>query len=81
MAHKYGALLVTALTLSQLMLGPCRADSRQMVIEGDQARENIKKVNSDINWHTSLNSALMDARKENKMVLWVHLVGKMDGAT
>ncbi|MCA9802816.1 MAG: hypothetical protein KC777_12665 [Cyanobacteria bacterium HKST-UBA02] len=81
MAHKYGALLVTALTLSQLMLGLCPADARQMVIEGDQARENIKKVNSDINWHTSLNGALMDARKENKMVLWVHLVGKMDGAT
>ncbi|MBK9143327.1 MAG: hypothetical protein IPM23_12565 [Candidatus Melainabacteria bacterium] len=86
MAHK--SRVVTALTLSlslslslSLIVGFCPADARQIVIQGDQAKENIKKVNSNIKWHTSLNSALMDARKESKMVLWVHLVGKMDGAT
>jgi hypothetical protein len=52
-----------------------------MVLSGDEAKANIQKVTSDIQWHTNLNSAMGQAHRQNKMVLWVHLVGNLSGAT
>lgn len=55
--------------------------ARQLVLTGKTAKENVQKVNSKINWHTNLNSALAEAHRKGKMVLWVHMIGKIDGAT
>jgi len=54
---------------------------RMMVMTGDVAKENIQKVTSEIRWNTNLNSALAQAARQHKMVLWVHLVGNLSGAT
>ncbi len=51
------------------------------LIPGYIAKDNIEKVNAGINWNTDLNRALKEARAQKKMVFWVHLVGKMEGAT
>ncbi|SRR5579885_3187217 len=51
------------------------------IIPGYVAKDNIEKVNNEIHWYTSLNQAEDQARRENKMVLWVHMIGQMDGAT
>ncbi|MBX9692714.1 MAG: hypothetical protein K2Z81_10045 [Cyanobacteria bacterium] len=51
------------------------------LIPGYVAKDNINKVNSGLNWNTNLNHALDQARAQGKMVFWVHLVGKMEGAT
>ncbi len=54
---------------------------KMMVMPGDVAKENVQKVNSEIRWHSNLNSALGQAHRQNKMVLWVHLIGNLSGAT
>ena len=54
---------------------------RKMVLPGHVAKNNIQQVNSKVRWHTNLNSALADAHRQKKMLLWIHLVGKIDGAT
>lgn len=50
-------------------------------LQGSAAKENIDRVNNNIQWHTSLNQAMEQARKEDKMVFWVHLIGQMSGST
>ncbi|MDZ4834262.1 MAG: hypothetical protein SGJ27_10845 [Candidatus Melainabacteria bacterium] len=55
--------------------------SSNRFIQGSVAKENINRVNSSIHWNTSLNQALDQARRENKMVLWVQMIGQMSGST
>ncbi|MBX9669392.1 MAG: hypothetical protein K2X93_17355 [Candidatus Obscuribacterales bacterium] len=50
-------------------------------LEGNVAKENIDRVNSSIRWNTSLYQALDQARREDKMVLWVQMIGQMSGST
>jgi hypothetical protein len=54
---------------------------KMALMPGDVAKENIQKVTSEIRWNSNLNSALAQAHRQNKMVLWVHLVGNLSGAT
>lgn len=54
---------------------------RKMLMPGGEAKENIQKVTSEIRWHSNLNSALAQAHRQNKMVLWVHMIGNLSGAT
>jgi hypothetical protein len=39
------------------------------------------KVATQIKWHESLDSTLAEARKDNKLVFYVHMLGKMGGDT
>ena len=41
----------------------------------------VHKLTSEINWLTDLEQAKALAKEQGKLVLWVHLVGKIDGAT
>jgi len=76
--------LIFALALASLTL-PLRAEAKQMssnrLIQGSVAKDNINRVNSSIHWNTSLYQALDQARRENKMVLWVQMIGQMSGST
>ncbi|MGD9684080.1 MAG: hypothetical protein AB7W16_23160 [Candidatus Obscuribacterales bacterium] len=76
-----------------LLVGACLGAGFLTVLAGEQAgaapkllpgyaaKENIDQVNKGIKWHTNLAAAESDARQQGKMILWIHLVGKMDGAT
>ncbi len=50
-------------------------------LEGSVAKENIDRVNNNIHWNTSLYQALDQARREDKMVLWIQMIGQMSGST
>lgn len=51
------------------------------VLTGAEVQENELKVVNGLNWHTNLNSALQEASREGKMVLWIHMLGDIKGAT
>lgn len=76
--------LISALALASLTLS-LPAEAKPMMstrlIQGSVAKENIDRVNSNIRWNTSLYPALEQARRENKMVLWVQMIGQMSGST
>ncbi len=78
-------ILLSMLVLTSFTSVPGRVDAKSMahsrMIEGSVAKENIDRVNSDIRWNTSLYQALEQARRENKMVLWVQMIGQMSGST
>jgi hypothetical protein len=68
-------------TPMQRQTSPEGLSRKSMVLPGGVAKANIQKVNSDIQWHTNLNSAQGQAQRQKKMVLWIHLVGNLSGAT
>jgi hypothetical protein len=51
------------------------------VISGQVAHDRINKLTSQIYWHNSLYQAEDIARREGKMVLWLHMLGDIKGDT
>ena len=77
-------ILILTLALASLSV-PLQVDAKPMaahgIIEGSVAKDNICRVNNDIHWNTNLSQALDQARRENKMVLWIQMIGQMSGST
>lgn len=41
----------------------------------------VEKLNHDIAWHRSLDQALAEGCNQGRMVLWIEMAGRLDGAT
>ncbi|HEY9776827.1 MAG TPA: hypothetical protein V6C81_23895 [Planktothrix sp.] len=55
--------------------------SAEKLLEGQVCEENVHKLTTEIDWNKNLKKAEKQAAEENKLVFWVHIVGKIDGAT
>ena len=66
-------------TLAWQCLPQCGA--APMIMSGAQADERVHELTSEIAWHHSLSEAEALARKQNKMVFWVQMLGDIGGAT
>jgi len=75
-------LLTVALSLGMAVAGwlPFEALA-QRVVPGYLAQERVEKLTSEIQWHDKLPDALAEAQREGKLVFWVQMLGKIDGAT
>lgn len=51
------------------------------VLPGSAAQTQSKMVCSRIKWHTSLEEAKEKARRESKLIVWIHMLGNIDGFT
>jgi hypothetical protein len=51
------------------------------VLPGSAAQTQAKMVCSRINWLTSLEEAKQTAKKEHKLIVWIHMLGNIDGFT
>ena len=51
------------------------------IVSGQVAHDRINKLTSQIYWHNSLYQAEDVARREGKMVLWLHMLGDIKGDT
>lgn len=71
--------LVLSLIASTLSLSPASCDEE--LIPGHVAKTKIERVALGINWESDLEKAKERAKRENKMILWVNMIGKMEGAT
>ena len=69
------ALLICSMASS---IGPSFAEK---VLQGQVCEENVHKLTSEIEWYKSLSKAEKAAEEQNKLIVWVHMVGKIDGAT
>ena len=49
------------------------------VVSADKAEKNATKLVDQLNWHSDLAAAQSQARKENKPILWLHVLGEIDG--
>ncbi|HEY9870044.1 MAG TPA: hypothetical protein V6D08_12835 [Candidatus Obscuribacterales bacterium] len=75
-------LVAVALILGTALGGLIAPDaSAQPVIPGHVAKTRVDRLTGEIKWHDSLPDALAEARREGKLVFWVHMLGQIDGAT
>jgi len=63
-----------------LPLAPVHADNI-VVLPSEVANKQAYVTNKGINWYTSLPDAEAEAKKEGKLVFWLHMLGTIDGAT
>lgn len=66
--------------LGNLVLGSLRANAKA-VLSGEVCSANVHKLTSEMTWYKSLSKAEADAEREGKLVVWVHMLGKIDGST
>ncbi|PWU01070.1 MAG: hypothetical protein C5B53_03275 [Candidatus Melainabacteria bacterium] len=51
------------------------------LLSGQLAHDRVTKLTSQVHWHNSLYQAEDVARREGKMVLWLHMLGDIKGDT
>ena len=66
--------------LGNLVLGSSGANAKA-VLSGEVCSANVHKLTSEMTWYKSLSKAEADAEREGKLVVWVHMLGKIDGST
>jgi len=63
-----------------MLLSPA-ADAAPEVYSGYISRQQVDKLTCDIHWYNNLKKAQEAAQEQGKLIVWVHMVGKIDGAT
>ena len=71
------ATIVLAATTGLLSL-PSYAEP---VLQGTVCSERVHELTSDIHWYNDLKEAEAQAQQQGKLVFWMHMLGKIDGAT
>jgi hypothetical protein len=73
----WAGLLLALLVLSS---GVSAADQSPK-IPSKVVEKQVKKLTQKVHWYGSLDEAKEKARKANNLVLWLHALGDLDGAT
>ncbi len=53
----------------------------ERILSGYVCSQQVHKLTTEISWYKNLSKAEDAAQAQNKLILWVHMVGKIDGAT
>lgn len=71
--------------LSFLMLALCSGAAVSAkgppMLNGSESQQRVSKLSAEINWYRSLPQALEESRRTGKPVVWIHMLGQIDGAT
>ncbi|HVY63125.1 MAG TPA: hypothetical protein VHF22_15815 [Planctomycetota bacterium] len=75
--------IALALTFSSPALAApkARAAAEQRVVDGAYSEKHVESLTKAIHWRRSLDEALAIAKREDKLVFWMHVKGDLDGAT
>ena len=75
-------LAIAALVLQCFDLGISNAGlNAKTVLNGEVCSANVHKLTSEMTWYKSLSKAEAEAGREGKLIVWVHMLGKIDGST
>jgi len=50
-------------------------------VDGVAQREKVNELTKQITWFDNMPQALASARQKGKPLVWIHMLGKIDGAT
>jgi hypothetical protein len=86
--------VLLAVALSFAVLAPAQAGDKQKdkkpassvpvkgtAENGQDVKKDVATLTTKITWQTSLETAKDLARKQGKMVFWMHMLGDLTGAT
>jgi hypothetical protein len=76
---------VTLVLAAAVALGtvgfPSSPAKAEKLLQGQVCEENVHKLTSQIEWYKNLHKAEKAAAEQGKLIVWIHMVGKIDGAT
>jgi hypothetical protein len=67
-------VMLSSQTISVLAKGP-------NIVPGTEASSRVSELTREITWNHSLGQAESTAKKENKMIFWVQMLGDIAGGT
>lgn len=73
--------LSAAVFITMLLASNGTAAEAAKVLSGEVCQAKVHELTTDISWYKSLSKAEEDAKREGKLIFWVHMLGKIDGAT
>lgn len=50
-------------------------------VDGVQQREKVNELTHEVTWFDNMPQALASARQKGRPLVWIHMLGKIDGAT
>ncbi len=77
----YRRIAVTGLILSSFVGLNSMTAQAETVYQGNVCSTRVNTLTNQIDWNTDLKKAEQQAREQNKLVFWMHMLGKIDGAT
>jgi hypothetical protein len=80
MAKNFHKFLAGILLSSQIGPVPLAVNA-ETVYQGSVCSTRVNTLTNQIDWQTNLKDAENLAREQNKLVFWMHMLGKIDGAT
>ncbi|MBC7999913.1 MAG: hypothetical protein IAF58_18300 [Leptolyngbya sp.] len=69
------------LSMSALILLSTSAATAKPLITGQEAQYRVRELSVGMPWYQNLPQALAESNKTGKLVVWIHMLGKIDGAT
>jgi hypothetical protein len=75
------SLLATGLTLTIMSGVASLPVEAEPVLQGAVCSERVHELTSNIQWYKDLKEAETAAQQQGKLVFWMHMLGKIDGAT
>src|SRR5262249_21769547 len=80
-SHPTSRLLYTSAVIATILAGSAFTFASAQVMQSDDARRGSSTTARSIQWETSLDAAEAKAQQNNKPILWVHMLGNIDGYT
>lgn len=79
----FKAVTAAALAFGTLAVGGLTtgAAAAPGIVEGREARTRLDNLTHQVYWFDNLRDAEASARQKGKPLLWMHILGKIDGAT
>jgi hypothetical protein len=82
MRHRvFSALLLSLSAVALLAAGGSKDKPPRGVVSRSAVGSAVERVTTRIAWRTSLEEALDQARREDKLVFWIQMLGRLDGVT
>lgn len=74
---KYLTAVVAALAIAS----SAPSYSAPRLLSGDVTESKVAQLTHEIQWHNSLPQCENVARRDGKMIFWMHMLGNLSGAT
>lgn len=78
---KYKKVLAGTVLACSFLISPPVPVQAEKVLQGEVCSERVHELTSNVQWFKNLHKAEDAAREQGKLIFWLHMVGKIDGAT
>ena len=57
------------------------APKRGIAEDGAEVKKDVAALTQSIHWQTALDAAKAEAKREGKLIFWMHMLGRLEGST